>query len=55
MYWSFEPKITRIPACWRCGDETGLEAPEGLLLSDYTCAKCLDAMARKEDFLNYFE
>lgn len=55
MYWSFEPKITRIPACWRCGDETGLEAPEGLLLSDYTCAKCLDAMARTEDFLNYFE
>lgn len=55
MYWTFEPKITRIPACWRCGDETGLEAPEGLLLSDYTCGKCLDAMARMEDFLNYFE
>lgn len=53
MYWTFEPKITRIPACWRCGDETGLAAPEGLLLSDYTCSKCLDAMARTEDFLNF--
>ena len=55
MYWSFEPKITRIPACVRCGGETGLAAPEGLLLSDYTCGKCLDAMARTDAFLSYFD
>jgi hypothetical protein len=52
--WSFENKITRIPACGRCGGETGLSAPEGLLLSDYTCGKCLDAIDRTGDFLNYF-
>lgn len=54
MYWSFENKITRIPACSRCGGETGLSAPEGLLLSDYTCGRCLDAIARTDDFLNHF-
>ena len=52
MYWSFEPKITRIPACSRCGGETGLAAPEGLLLSDYTCSRCIDATARMNDFLH---
>ena len=51
MYWSFEPKITRIPACERCGGETGLAAPEGLLLTGYTCERCLDATARMNDFL----
>lgn len=53
MYWIWQDKITRIPACWRCGGETGLAAPEGLLLSDYTCSRCLDAMARTEDFLDH--
>ena len=52
MYWSFEPKIIRIPACSRCGGETGLAAPEGLLLTDYICGKCIDATARRNDFLN---
>ena len=51
MYWSFEPKITHIPACSRCGGETGLTAPEGLLLTDYICGKCIDATARMSDFL----
>ena len=55
MFWIWQDKITRIPACHRCGGETGLSAPEGLLLSDYTCGKCLDAIARTDDFLNYFE
>lgn len=54
MYWIWQDKITRIPSCARCGGETGLAAPEGLLQSDYTCSKCLDALARMEDFLNYF-
>ena len=51
MFWSFEPKITRIPACDRCGGETGLAAPEGLLLTGYTCSKCIDATSRMNDFL----
>ena len=54
MYWIWQDKITRIPACHRCGGETGLAAPEGLLLADYTCGKCLDAIARTEDIMNYF-
>jgi len=55
MFWSFEPKITRIPACSRCGGETGLAAPEGLLRSDYICGRCIDATARMSDFLNWSE
>ena len=51
MYWTFEPKITHIPACSRCGGETGLAAPEGLLQTDYICSKCLDATARMSEFL----
>jgi len=55
MYWIWQDKITRVPACDRCGGETGLSAPEGLLLSGYICPKCTDAIARTGDFLNYFE
>ena len=55
MYWIWQDKITRIPACGRCGGETGLEAPEGLLETEYTCSKCMDALVRYGEFLNYFE
>ena len=55
MYWVWQDKITRIPACGRCGGETGLTAPEGLLETEYTCGKCLDALVRYGEFLNYFE
>ena len=55
MYWVWQDKITRIPACDRCGGETELSAPEGLLQSGYICPKCTDAIARTGDFLNYFE
>ena len=41
--------------CDRCGGETGLASPEGLLTSGYICPKCTDAIARTGDFLNYFE
>lgn len=47
----FQPKVTRIPACWRCGGETGVSPPEGLLNADYTCPKCAAALARREAFL----
>ena len=45
---------TEIPVdyCSRCGGETGLAAPEGLLLTDYICSRCIDATARRNDFLN---
>jgi len=50
-YWIYEPKVTAIPACTRCGDES---APQILLSSNYHCEKCLTALARRTNFLNSF-
>lgn len=48
-YWVFEPKITTIPACSRCGDpDTWIE---GLTPQDYICEKCTPALARRNTFL----
>ena len=47
-YWIFQDKITRIPACSRCGDNS---APQGLLQSEYLCPRCLTALSRRGDFL----
>ena len=50
-YWIYEPKVTSIPACVRCG--SGAEgAPEILFRSEYHCEKCLTAMNRREIFLS---
>ena len=51
-YWIYEKKVTRIPACARCGEESAQGAPEILFRSDYHCAKCLAAMERRNNFLN---
>lgn len=51
VYWLFQPKITRIPACARCGDPGNTEMPNGLFNSDYTCEKCQTALSRRNDFL----
>ena len=49
-YWIYEPKITRIPACCRCGSD---EAITGILLTeDYLCHKCQPALLRREAYLN---
>ena len=48
-YWIYEPKVTVIPACTRCGENS---APEILLNADYTCEKCLTATLRRNHFLN---
>ena len=37
-YWIYEKKITRIPACTRCGEGQG--AAPGLLQQTYLCPKC---------------
>jgi len=55
MYWVWQDKVVRIPACDRCGGETGLTAPQGLLLSGYICGRCVDALARRSEFLSWFE
>ena len=50
-YWIYEPKVTFIPACVRCGgDAEG--APEVMFRSDYHCEKCLTATIRRDSFLN---
>ena len=48
-YWIFEDKITRIPACTRCG--TPEEMADGLLQSEYICEKCIPALIRRNTYL----
>ena len=50
-YWIYEKKITRIPACTRCGEGQG--AAPGLLQQTYLCPKCRTAMARRDNFLSF--
>jgi len=49
-YWIFEKKVTRIPACTRCGDPEGVT--ESLLQSAYICEKCGPAIVRRDTYLN---
>lgn len=49
-FWIFEDKITRIPACSRCG--TPEEMLEELLNSDYICEKCTPALLRRNAYLS---
>lgn len=51
VYWIYEPKITRIPACARCGDLAHSDVPGQLLQQDYTCWKCSAALTRRNGFL----
>lgn len=49
-YWVFEHKITRIPACSRCGNPAGVT--DSLLKQDYICEKCGSALLRRNTYLN---
>ena len=49
-FWIFEDKITRIPACSRCG--TPEELATGLLEDTYICEKCIPALLRRSTFLS---
>ncbi len=49
-YWIFEQKVTRIPACSRCGTPEGLTVR--LLQSAYICEKCGPAILRRNTYLN---
>lgn len=46
-----QKKITRIPACARCGGIFEETAPEKLLAEDYICPKCSAAILRRNTFL----
>ena len=49
-FWIFEDKITRIPACSRCGTEEGRHASR--LEGEYICEKCTPALLRRNTYLN---
>ena len=49
-YCIFEHKVTRIPACSRCGTPEGVT--DSLLQSDYICEKCAPAILRRNTYLN---
>lgn len=51
-YWIYEDKITRIPACARCG--VGDVLTGSILTEDYFCHKCDPAMLRRDTYLNGF-
>lgn len=46
-----QKKITRIPACTRCGDTFDQTAPERLFNEAYLCHKCTAALTRRAAFL----
>ena len=48
-YWIYDHKITRIPACSRCGAPEGVT--ESLLQQDYICEKCTPALLRRNTYL----
>ena len=47
--WIFDYKITRLPACSRCGEP---ENTSGALVEDYYCRKCAPALMRRDTYLN---
>ena len=47
--WVFDCKITRLPACSRCGEP---ENTSGALVEDYYCRKCAPALMRRDTYLN---
>jgi len=49
-YWIFDYKITKIPACSRCGAPEGVT--ESLLNQEYICEKCGPALLRRNTYLN---
>lgn len=52
VFWVMQNKILRIPACCRCGDPEGAGVPEKLMQKDYLCQRCLDALSRRNGYLN---
>ena len=49
-FWIYEDKITRIPACSRCGQET--EIVPAILQEEYGCHKCATALTRRNTYLS---
>jgi len=49
-YWIYEDKVTRIPACTRCGTPEETNDP---LAMDYICEKCEPALLRRAAWLEH--
>ena len=49
-FWIFDHKITRIPACSRCGEPEGVT--NSLLNQPYLCEKCGPALLRRNTYLD---
>ncbi len=49
-FYIMQRKITRIPACTRCGGAFDDHGP-ALLVQDYSCEKCAAALSRRNNFL----
>lgn len=50
-FWIFEDKITRIPACSRCGTDQGRH--DSRLEGEYICEKCTPALLRRNTYLSF--
>lgn len=50
-FYIMKKKITRIPACARCGDACEQSVAEKMLNEAYTCEKCTAALTRRTGFL----
>ncbi len=48
--WVYQPKVTRIPTCVRCGEDAQ-GVPFAMFTQDYLCTKCTAATARREGFV----
>lgn len=53
-FYIMQRKITRIPACTRCGDTFEDRGP-ALLVQNYSCEKCAAALSRRGNFLTIME
>lgn len=51
-FYIFQPKLTRVPACSRCGTEAEQQGPACMFREEYLCGRCLTAVARRENFTN---
>ena len=55
IYWVYEPKVTYVDTCTRCGvSKTVAENPAlAMFAEDYTCSKCQSALARKAAYADF--
>lgn len=50
-YWIYQHKITRIPACARCGEPQGEGIPRTMFTGEYRCEICDAALLRRGSYM----